>query len=212
MEDAAREPVAEFLRYFRVRGPARIYEGLQAAGMLPSNALLQDTTSRVLEEAVGQLLTEYTAARSQASVSRSIAVAGRIQQYGDGAAFLADNSSSHVGLQRQRTSSAHSPCLTAMDLPQQSQMQSHTAMPQIQVEPSTNPDSNLDNALSTATNIAPATFSGSAHILDFHSFNPYSSHNVSACSVASSPVGGSYHQLPVNWQAWNFDSMLTPAS
>ena len=190
VEEFVKGTVDDFLRYFRLRAPAHINEGLHAAGLIPAAHLAQHNTSRVLNEAISQILTEYNVVSSQGNVT-SAASAVEAQQSTNMSASARECSSSHVAtapitpiLDTSLTGRPHSTGLSSFDNNHANPLpMSNTRLPQSNIE------------LSQIPNIPPSGY--------------HSNSNSQHWNIPSNFLDPMFPQTWIDWQPWDPDGMLT---
>lgn len=72
VESAMGESIASFVAYFRDHAPTRIRATLQVAGIISQSGIERDTTDRVLEEAVTQILSGYHTMQDQRPTTQNL--------------------------------------------------------------------------------------------------------------------------------------------
>jgi hypothetical protein len=190
VEESVKGTVDDFLRYFRLRAPAHINEGLHAAGLIPAAHLVQHNTSRVLDEAISQILTEYSTVSSQGNMT-SATSAVETQESTNMSASPPQCSSSLVStasvtatLDTSLTRRSHATGLFSFDNTHDNPpLESTTRLPQSNIEPPRIP------------NIPPSGY--------------YSNSNSHSWNLPSNPLDPIFPQTWIDWQLWDPDGMLT---
>ena len=190
VEESVKGTVDDFLRYFRLRAPAHINEGLHAAGLIPSAHLVQHHTSRVLDEAISQILTEYSTVSSQGNMT-SATPAVETQKSTNMSASSPECSSSHIAtapvtplLDTRLTGRPHATGLSSFGNTHDNPLpMSTTRLPQSNIEPPRIP------------NIPPSGY--------------YSNSNSHSWNLPSNPLDPILPQTWIDWQLWDPDGMLT---
>ena len=173
---------------------------MQAAGMLPSVRLLQNITSRVLDEAITQILAEYNATHSRwSSVCPTSAVENH-QQNMDGAASTPDYSSTQVV---PPPATGHiNPINPVIYTSDTSLIGQHVTAPA--------PNSDIYNSNSLPATISRHQQAGfsTSHNPYIPPSSPYPVNNTNFWNLPPSQLDTIPNEAPTDWSTWDLDGML----
>ena len=190
VEDSVKGTVDDFLRYFRLRAPAHINEGLHAAGLMPAAHLAQHNTSRVLDEAISQILTEYNTGSSEGNII-SFTSAVENQESTNMSAPLHGSSSSHVA-----TASVRPTLDTSL-----------TEQPHVTDSSSLN--STYHESLPLSITRLPQFNIESPQVPNIPPSGCYSNNTPLPWNLPSNSLDAMLPQTWLDWQPWDLDGMLT---